>query len=341
MPPSIPKQTSGRASEELLGWAIAVSLAVHLLLYGGYRAGNRFHWWDKSLFPSWLTPTKQLLAQIKKQVEEAKLKPPPEETSLNFLEVDPNVATPEPPKNAKYYSSKNSQAANKDESKVETDNPKLNGAQTHVARTETAPRVKAVPLQPSAPKDPQSQTEVAEAKAKPKGGLAPGELALAKTAPTPGDGMATSDPGDAAQPVHRRPRTLVEAKMSQSLAGDKMKQEGGVHRRLVFDSMDAKATPFGEYDRQLIEAIQNQWYALLDSKSFSRDRIGRVIVQFRLNKDGRVSDMKVLNSDVGDVLTYVCQSAISEPAPYAPWPSDMRRMIDADYREVRFTFYYE
>ena len=36
----------------------------------------------------------------------------------------------------------------------------------------------------------------------------------------------------------------------------------------------------------------------------------------------------------------ICESAIREPSPYAPWPDEMRRIIGANYREVTFTFYY-
>ena len=35
--------------------------------------------------------------------------------------------------------------------------------------------------------------------------------------------------------------------------------------------------------------------------------------------------MKVLENTVGDVLGYVCQKAVTDPAPFAPWPSEMRQ----------------
>jgi hypothetical protein len=50
--------------------------------------------------------------------------------------------------------------------------------------------------------------------------------------------------------------------------------------------------------------------------------------------------MNVMENTVGDVLGYVCQKAVMDPAPYAKWPTDMREMMDADYREIMFTFYY-
>ena len=69
--------------------------------------------------------------------------------------------------------------------------------------------------------------------------------------------------------------------------------------------------------------------------------LGRVTLEFRLNYDGRITDMRVIENGVDEVLSVLCQRAITDPSPYAPWPSDMRRLIGADYREVRFTFYYE
>jgi len=31
---------------------------------------------------------------------------------------------------------------------------------------------------------------------------------------------------------------------------------------------------------------------------------------------------------------------VLDPAPYGVWPSDMRRMVGANFRDVTFTFYY-
>ena len=50
--------------------------------------------------------------------------------------------------------------------------------------------------------------------------------------------------------------------------------------------------------------------------------------------------MTVLQNTVGDLLGYVCQKAIHDPAPFKPWPEDMRRQIGKNSREITFTFYY-
>ena len=119
-----------------------------------------------------------------------------------------------------------------------------------------------------------------------------------------------------------------------------MNQEGGTRRMALQPSFDAKATPFGDYDRRFIDAVTAQWYNLLDSQKFSQDRSGKVTLRFRLNYDGTISDMQVLENTVGELLGYVCQKAVTDPSPYEPWPSDMRHMVAENYREIVFTFYY-
>jgi hypothetical protein len=119
-----------------------------------------------------------------------------------------------------------------------------------------------------------------------------------------------------------------------------MKQDGGVKRQSLVSSLNVRSTPFGAYDNAIIAAVQNRWYDLLDSRNYSRDRAGRVTVKFHLNVDGSVSDMSFVENTVDLMLGLLCQSAIKDPAPFDPWPSDMRKLIGADHREVTFTFFY-
>ena len=104
-------------------------------------------------------------------------------------------------------------------------------------------------------------------------------------------------------------------------------------------SFNVKATPFGAYDAKFIAAVQQRWYDLLESAHFTQ-RSGKVVVEFRLMYDGRIVDMNVSGNDVGELLGLLCQRAILDPAPYDPWPGDMRRAIGQNYREVTFTFFY-
>ena len=310
----------GRFEYKRLAWALVISLAFHLLCFGGYE-------FSRTILPVWLQRVK-FLAALAQELRKPPAPPPhpiPTEVPLMFVEVNPATATPEPPKDAKFYSSQNSKAANPDI--ADSDVPKITGQQEHVAKAEDAPR-KSFPLQPAPPKQ-----EQPEEKAKPKPPV--GDLAMAKP-----NLSLQPDTGKAEQ---TRPRTILEAKMRQQqnnqIPGQKMKQEGGVRHRLEISSFDAKATPFGEYDRAFIDAVQNRWYDLLDSRQFALDRTGKVVLQFRLTYDGRISDMQTADSTVGETLAYVCRLAVTDPAPYAKWPTDMRREI-GDSRSIQFTFYY-
>ena len=153
---------------------------------------------------------------------------------------------------------------------------------------------------------------------------------------------ALNKPTETPQIEHERPHTLAEA---HQLAGDKMKEDGGVQRQRLAASFDAIGSPFGEYDARVIAAIEQHWYDLLDSQNFTQDHGGRVVVQFHLNSDGKISDLHIVQSDVGPVLSDLCQAAIREPGPYEAWPQAMYRRIKTesgnDYREVQFTFFYE
>jgi hypothetical protein len=45
-------------------------------------------------------------------------------------------------------------------------------------------------------------------------------------------------------------------------------------------------------------------------------------------------------NSASEVLGYLCEKAVLDPAPYTPWPIEMRRMI-GENRPIQFTFYYD
>lgn len=210
--------------------------------------------------------------------------------------------------------------------------PKIEGKQEHVPKTEDTPRSPYDKLQPDfSALNPPKPVE----KPKPAMPESAGDIAMARPDPN-----LRPDTGNTDEP---RPRTVAEAKMRQNrtkTAGEAMKQEGGVNHRLQLSSVDARSTTFGAYDAEFINAVSSRWDDLLDSMSYAGYRHGRVRLQFRLHYDGRISDMKVLETDVGDVLTTLCEKAVLDPAPFDKWPREMRMEIGKDYRDVTFTFFY-
>ena len=99
--------------------------------------------------------------------------------------------------------------------------------------------------------------------------------------------------------------------------------------------------PFYEYDSAIIKSVEKRWYDLLSTKYFRTNKTGKVVVWFRLNSDGSVSAVKILENQAGYLLGVVCERAVVTSSPFNRWPSGMKEMVGSDYREVTFTFYYK
>src|SRR6267378_6916307 len=174
---------AGRREASRLTWALLISLALHLSIFGTWRAGQTFGWWRFLTLPAWMHTPKLLTEILKKEQP----KPPQQEMPLIFVDVSQEQATPEPPKNATYYSDKNSIAANQ-KAPMESTVPNLDGLQLHVPKTEDVPREKFTPLQPSVPKEepkPAQEPKPVEKEMKAKSSQEPGDIALAKPDPNP------------------------------------------------------------------------------------------------------------------------------------------------------------
>jgi len=301
-------------SLRLSGWesrrlalALALSLAAHLLTWGGYEAGKDFGWWRVWHWPVWL----QFLTPKINTVPGREVH---EEPPLEFVTVERPSAPPLD--DTKYFSTRSSRAANPDADQ-DTGKPKLTGKQTEVPKTEDVPRMEFNKLQPAPAAQP----------ARPELALNTGDLTLGK-------------PQDLRPQEQPRPRTIQQALAQQAsrLPGMQMRQAGGVRNRAA-PSLDVKVTGFAEYDQRFIEAVSQHWYDLLDSQQFALDRTGKVTLRFHLNYDGSITEMKIAENTVGDLLGYVCQKAVTDAEPFERFPSDMRRKL-GDYADVQFTFYY-
>jgi len=176
----------------------------------------------------------------------------------------------------------------------------------------------------------------------PKQTYTQGDIAMAKPSEKPQEkkGQADTETPDQVQqqPVHERPRTIAEAMAQRGMLGEKSHQDGGVKTLRINSSVDAMKTSYGDYDREFIDAVRAHWYQLLEN--ITAEGNGKVVVEFRLHPDGRVTDLKIAQNEMSELLGIICQQAISDPAPYRKWPEDMRRDIPKDYRDVTFTFYY-
>jgi hypothetical protein len=328
-----PKTVARLVEQNPLVTALVLSLVIHLALFGTWKVGKQLGWWTHH--PAWITTlTKKLASSTTAKARQNQSKPQERVIPMTFIEVDPETATIEAPKDAKYYSSKNAKASNPDPK--DKQDVKVDGKQEQVARLMDNDKPKAFPLQPSTPKPPKAEDFI---EPKPKT-AAPGDLALVKPREPrpPSDGQVVEATGDSKVPPKDRPRTLTAARAAKGiLTGAKMRQDGGASSRGKV-AFDTKATPFGDYDAAFIAAVEQCWYNLLDDHQGTQ-RHGKVVVEFRLTPDGRITDIKVPNNEVGEILSMLCQSAILNPQPYPRWPAAMRKEIGSS-REIRFTFYY-
>lgn len=93
-----------------------------------------------------------------------------------------------------------------------------------------------------------------------------------------------------------------------------------------------------DYDEALIASVQQHWYELLDRSEYDRTTKGEVTLEFRLEADGSISDIEVVQTTVSAQMTALCKQAIIDGAPFQRWPTSMRLQMDTDYRKIQFKF---
>jgi hypothetical protein len=134
-------------------------------------------------------------------------------------------------------------------------------------------------------------------------------------------------------------RTWTEAAVEDSTLGEPARKNGGANLLSVKPALVVKGSPTATYDAAFVSAVKARWYQLLENRTPNAP--GKVVVEFRMRSDGRVTNVSVIQNEVTEFLSAICQQAILDPAPYARWPGEMRRDVGADFRDVQFTFYFD
>jgi hypothetical protein len=315
-------------TEKLLLRALILSVVLHLAVYGTWRTGDSRGWWRNIAMPRWMQLVSRALVP---PVPKKAFADRPSQTQLMFVDVDPSLATPEPPKAPQFQGARNTLAANP-EIKVPSERPNIEGLQKEYLKTtpNVPPR-----HQPDPSTQPPAEPQKAVAPSAPKKAEAPGDLAMAR----PSDKTLEGKSEEQARPAYERPRTIADALARNGMPGQKSSQTGGVNRVRPESSLDVKGTPIGDYLGTMAEAVQQRWDQLL--KNQTADTYGKVVLQFRLHPNGRVTDMKLVRNEVSNLLETTCEQAILDPAPYQVWPREMRLDVPTDYYDITFTFYYE
>jgi hypothetical protein len=142
--------------------------------------------------------------------------------------------------------------------------------------------------------------------------------------PTPAHPPSSSQPADSSG------RTIVTPKTKLTTAG--------VSRTGV-TAFNVASSPFGEYDKKVVAAVQSRWYALINRYGIY-ERAGVVTIHFKLHDDGTVHGLLVRDNSAGEILALYCQKAILDSSPFDPFPDNLRVLVGQEPREVDFTFYY-
>jgi len=337
-PVTVPERNETNSTEKLLLRALILSVLLHLLIVSVWREGKAQGWWRDLALPRWMQRVSKAmmpLAPKKPAVDQ------PSQSQLTFVEVDPALATPEPPKKPMFQGAKNTLAANP-EIKVPSEMPNIDGHQEkYLKTTENAKPTPQTAAPTPLPSPPQPQVTARENT--PKKSYTPGDLAMVRPSDKQQEGKTDAAAGDQTQaqpqPAHEKPRTIAEALAKRGNPGQLTRQIGGVGRISPESTLDVKGTPLGDYISRMVKVVQSHWDQLLVDQT--PDVTGKVVLHFQLHPDGRVTEMKMVQNEVTDLLEATCERAVLEPAPYEKWPREMRLGLPSDSYDITFTFYYE
>lgn len=360
---------------ENLSWLVAllVSALLHALAFGSYR---QMTWRWPSVRR--MTPAAPVITFVQVDEPPAALIPPPTPAPKNepreFVETDARQVTGDQPANTKLYSDNATVAANPENPTGKLgDTPYVAGKETHGHSTENVPLPgpAAMPAAPSAPgtalnlrqpltpPSPPRGEGIANPSPLPAGGEdqgegaarldqtiktaqlgtrvvepAPQQMAMAEQPAVPAvpavpasPAMATAPP---AAPAVSSPREIVARKAALTATGV---------ARTGVAAFNVAASPFGEYDKKVVRAVQSRWFALIDRNDIY-ERTGAVALHFELYADGSVRALRRGENTAGEILALFCEKAILESAPFEAFPAALRVLVGDEPRAVDFTFYY-
>lgn len=139
-------------------------------------------------------------------------------------------------------------------------------------------------------------------------------------------------------PKHPRPRPQV---VKQIQVRPAIFQENKLGTSNIGNiGYDAKWSNYGQYLQKMIETVQIQWERILIESRVSPPSGTSVKVVFRMDTEGKISQIMEVNGTAGNQAEKACTSAITARAPYGPWTDDMIAVLGQS-QDLTFTFYYQ
>jgi len=372
-PPSKPVRRRSRwvrlsANQDVRSVQIAViaTIVVHLLLlWLAPRIESFVGREDMSRTPTEADRTFEI--QLAQDLVEPP-KPPP----LKFVEANPNAPDNTPDKTNNFAAQNQQVAQEKPTPDHKSDAPALKGDKDpNVTAIVTGDLAKPSPASPPVPKSTEKPSEKPE---KPEEAVArraqiplPGIEKVqgdsvdgtgsniakpspdAKPVPEAVDGApdAKSDKGlprslyysASIDPAHPQPRQSVPASIIKARHSPLKDNEFGTDN-IGAVAYNAKWSSYGEYLKKFIDSVQVQWERILYQSNIYPTPGSLVTVVFRMNSDGKISEIVKVEGAGGRAAQDACVSAITARDPYGAWSDEMIAALGKS-QEFTFTFSYD
>ena len=105
-------------------------------------------------------------------------------------------------------------------------------------------------------------------------------------------------------------------------------------------AIDANFSDFGAYQQRMMEAISAQWNLLGRQYNYTSTDYGtKVVAEYKLNREGQVTDLKIIFTSASRPATLLVQDAILSRAPFGPWTKEMVATLGNE-QTIRITFFY-
>ena len=115
---------------------------------------------------------------------------------------------------------------------------------------------------------------------------------------------------------------------------------GSISNRGI-SSVNALGTPLGRYQKYVADAIGSRWYSAVE-KMQDMFKFGTAQLVFRVDRDGHVKDLKVIENTNNEAFAAYCIQSVQE-AKLPPMPEDLAATVPPEglLAEFPFTIIYD
>lgn len=293
---------------------------------------------------------------------------PPKPPPLKFVEANPNAPDNVPDKTDNFAAQNQQVAQEKPSPDHKSDAPAIKGDKDpNVTAIVSGNLAKPEPASPPTPKpaEQSAKSETSEEAARraqiPLPGFEKIEAAstegigsnIAKFTPgsknapeaVEGDPNAKTDQGKPhgiyykVDPKHPQARQTLAPSIVKARQSPLKNNEFGTEN-IGAVAYNAKWSSYGEYLKKFIDTVQVQWERILYQSNIYPTEGSRVTVVFRMNSEGKISEIVKVDGSGGRAAQDACVSAITARDPYGAWSDEMMTALGKS-QEFTFTFTYE